>query len=149
MKKMSISSPEFSDKGTIPSMFTCDGEDINPPLRFENVPEDAVSIALLVEDSDSVGKDWLHWAVFNIDPSTTVIHDDSVPRGSIEVMTDFGTKGYGGPCPANGIHRYHFKLFALDSILDITEDVTMDEIKQMLDDHTISKAELTGLYSRE
>lgn len=149
MKQMKLTSPAFSDKGNIPLEYTCDGEDVNPPLLFENVPEDAQALALLVEDPDSVGKTWLHWAVININPSTRLVNEDSVPGHGTELVTDFGNLGYGGPCPANGIHRYNFKFFALDKKIEITEDATLEEIYSLMEGKIIEKAELTGLYTRE
>ncbi len=146
---MTLTSSAFQDRGQIPSKYTCDGEDVNPPLEIQNVSEDAQSLALIVEDPDSPGKTWVHWVVFNISPTITRIHEDSVPIGAEEVVTDFGNSGYGGPCPASGIHRYNFKLFALDCRLELTEDVTRDEIEQAMSGHILEKAELTGLYTRE
>ena len=146
---MKITSPAFSDKGKMPSQYTCDGEDINPPLVFENVPEEAVSLTLLVEDPDSVGKTWLHWAVVNINPHTKFANEDSVPGHGTELVTDFGNASYGGPCPANGIHRYNFKLFALDTTLDLTEDATLEEIYSAMEGSVVEKAEIMALYSRE
>jgi len=149
MKQMTVSSPAFNDNGRIPPVYTCDGEDINPTLEFHDVPEEAHSLTLIVEDPDSPGKTWVHWVLFNINPHTNILHEDSVPDGAIETVTDFGNKGYGGPCPANGIHRYKFKLFALDTLLDLTEDVTRDEIEDAMENHILESAELTGLYTRE
>lgn len=146
---MSITSPVFGDREKIPSDYTCDGEDINPPLTFQDVPDDAQSLTLIVEDPDSPGKTWTHWAVFNIDPHTTEIPEDSVPPDATETVTDFGEKGYGGPCPATGVHRYSFKLFALDTTLSLTEDATREEIAEAMEGHIIEQAELTGLYTRE
>lgn len=146
---MSVTSPAFEHNTKIPSNYTCDGEDINPPLEFVNVPEEAQSLVLIVEDPDSVGKTWTHWVVFNISPQLIKLEEDTVPRGAVETVTDFGNKGYGGPCPANGIHRYNFKLLALDTILDYTEDITRDELLEGIEKNIIETAELTGLYSRE
>jgi Raf kinase inhibitor-like YbhB/YbcL family protein len=146
---MQLKSSAFTNNGSIPSTYTCDGEDINPPLEFVNVPEDAQSLVLIVEDFDSVGKNWVHWILINIDPKTTHIREDSVPEGAIECITDFGDTGYGGPCPASGPHRYSFKLYALDAILDVTEDVTREEIEHVMQGRIIEKAELIGIYSRE
>ncbi len=146
---MTLTSPVFGDRQRISSVYTCDGEDINPPLEFHNVPDDAASLALIVEDPDSVGKKWTHWVVFNINPHAAGIHEDTVPDGSIEVVTDFGEKGYGGPCPPTGTHRYCFKLFALDITISATEDITREEIEELMEGHIIEQAELIGLYSRE
>ncbi len=149
MKHLTIKSPAFSEKERIPSEYTCDGEDVNPPLVFENVPDDARSLALIVEDPDSPGKTWTHWVVFNIPPEIIAIQEDSVPTGSEEAMTDFGKIGYGGPCPHSGTHRYHFRLYALDITLSLTEDVTHEEILNAIEGHILDEAVLVGLYSRE
>lgn len=149
MQKMSIISPVFKNHGTIPSEYTCDGEDISPPLYFENVPEDAQSLTLIVEDPDAPGKTWVHWVVVNIDPHTTRVLEDSVPNGGLEAMTDFGHAGWGGPCPPSGPHRYYFKLYALDTTLDITEDITRSEVEHAMEGHILEKAELIGIYARE
>lgn len=149
MKQLNISSSAFADRGKIPSKYTCDGEDVNPPLVFENVPEDAQSLVLIVEDPDAPGKTWVHWVVFNISPHVSGISEDSVPSGGMEAVTDFGKAGYGGACPPSGTHRYYFKLYALDTTLDVTEDVTREELEHAMQRHILDKAELVGLYSRE
>lgn len=146
---MRITSPAFSHNQTIPNKYTCDGEDINPPLVFQDVPEEAQSLVLIVEDPDAPGKVWVHWVVFNISPHAKGIGEDSVPEGSIEGVTDFGHAGYGGPCPPSGPHRYFFRLYALDTILDANEDITKQELEQMIEPHIVEKAELLGLYTRE
>lgn len=146
---MQITSSAFQNNGRIPSDYTCDGEDINPPLEFKNVPEDSQSLVLIVDDPDAPGKTWVHWLVFNIDPTTIIVHEDSVPTGGIEAMTDFGHTGYGGPCPPAGPHRYRFKLYALNITMDLTEDITKQELEHAIDGHIIEKTELTGLYARE
>lgn len=149
MKHLKISSPVFTDRGNLPSKYTCDGEDINPPLEFENIPEDTISLVLTVEDPDSPGKTWLHWTIYNIDPHTEKIHEDTKPPGALECMSDFGQVGYGGPCPSKGVHRYNFKVFALDTTLDLTEDSKLSEIYQAMQGHIIEEAQITGLYTRE
>lgn len=146
---MKITSSAFSDHGTIPHEYTCDGEDISPPLYFENVPDEAQSLTLIVEDPDAPGKTWVHWVVVNIDPATTRVLEDSVPTGGFEAMTDFGHTGWGGPCPPTGPHRYYFKLYALDTTLDITEDITREEVENAMEGHILEKAELVAIYSRE
>lgn len=149
MKHLTITSPQFSERGNIPSKYTCDGENISPPLAIDNIPIDTRSLALLVEDPDSVGKTWIHWILFNINPATTFIPERSVPSRTTQSVTDFGKIGYGGPCPSNGTHRYYFKLYALDTILEQTEDVTREEIGKAMEGHILDKAELVGLYTRE
>ena len=146
---MKIISPAFANNGNIPNTYTCDGEDISPPLEFVDVPEETTTLVLIVEDPDAIGKDWVHWIVFNIDPHTTKVHEDSIPTDGIQAVTDFGHDGYGGPCPPSGIHRYLFKLYALGTTLHVTEDVTKPELEHAMEGHIIEKAELIGLYSRE
>ena len=149
MKHLLILSTEFQNNSTIPTKYTCDGEDVNPPLDFLNVPEDTQSLTLIVEDPDAPGKTWVHWLVFNISPHVTHIVEDSIPSKGEEGVTDFGKAGYGGPCPPNGPHRYYFKLYALDQKLDLTEDVRKEEIEHAMLGHIIEKAELIGIYARD
>jgi Raf kinase inhibitor-like YbhB/YbcL family protein len=149
MTHLTITSPQFEDRNVIPSKYTCDGENINPPLAFDNIPHDTKSLALIVEDPDSVGKTWVHWILFNINPATSFIPERSVPSRTVQGVNDFGKIGYGGPCPVNGTHRYYFKLYALDVILDETEDITREELERAMENHIIEKAELVGLYVRE
>lgn len=149
MTQMQIKSTVFENNGHIPSRYTCDGEDVNPSLEFVNIPEDTQSLALIVEDPDAPGKTWVHWVVFNIDPHASHVGEDSVPGHGIEAVTDFGRTGYGGPCPPSGPHRYNFKLYALDTKLDLTEDVTRDELDHAMERHIIEESILTGIYTRE
>ena len=146
---MKITSPAFNNNEMIPAEYTCDGEDINPTLRFTDVPEDIKSLALIVDDPDAVGKIWSHWVVLNIPPETEEIHEDSVPAGSILAMNDFGHTQWGGPCPARGTHRYRFKLYALDGEPEFDEDMTTSEIEEAMKPHVIDEASLVGLYSRD
>lgn len=149
MNHLKISSPAFKNNEYIPSKYTCDGEDINPELIIENIPEDTQSMVLTVEDPDSQGKTWLHWALYNISPTTQRIFEDSIPPGAAECVSDFGSTGYGGPCPASGIHRYNFKLFALSSEVELTEDATLEEIYSTIKNYIIEETQLMGLYTRE
>lgn len=149
MKSLQIISPAFENKGNIPHKYTCDGEDVNPPLEFINVPSDTQSLVLIVDDSDSPGKAWIHWMVVNIDPTITKVREDSIPGHGIQAVSDFGEAGYGGPCPANGPHRYNFRLFALDKKLDVTQDLSRIELEEAMHPHILDQAELVGLYSRD
>lgn len=149
MRQLKLRTSAFKNKERVPAKYTCDGEDVNPPFAFEDVPAEAQSLAFLVEDPDSKGKTWLHWAVYNIDPGATGIREDSIPMAGMECMSDFGHVGYGGPCPAQGTHRYNFKLFALDTRLDLSEDATLEEIYEAIEGHVIESDQITGLYSRD
>lgn len=145
---MELTSPAFEGDSSMPADFTCDGQNINPPLDILDVPRDASSLVLIVEDPDAVGGTWTHWTVWNIDPSTTMIPENSVPEGAVEGETSFGQSGYGGPCPPEGTHRYYFKIYALDTNIDLTPETSRDLLDQTIEGHVIEKAEIIGLYSR-
>lgn len=145
---MKIKSPAFKHTGSIPSKYTCDGKDISPPLEIEEVPEETKSLVLIVDDPDAPVGIWTHWTVWNIDPKVKKIEEDSIPKGGKEGMTNFGSTGYGGPCPPGGEHRYFFKLYALDTMLELDSSVEADELEEEMESHIIEKAELVGLYKR-
>ena len=146
---MLLTSPSFNHNEKIPPKFTCDGPSINPELHILNVPDEAKSLALIMDDPDAPGRTFTHWLVWNIDPKTTIIKQESKPPGSIEGQTDFGRTGYGGPCPPSGTHRYFFKLYALGAILNLSEGSDKKTLEQEIQEHLIEKAELVGLYSRK
>lgn len=137
----------FKDNERIPSRYTCDGENVNPPLKFFNVPENAKSLALIMEDLDSPSKIWVHWTIWNISPEKTQMESDGLSNTE-EGLNDFGECGYGGPCPHFGTHRYQFKLYALDTVLNLPSGSTKDEFETAATRHIIDKAFLTGTYSR-
>ncbi|PIQ74060.1 MAG: YbhB/YbcL family Raf kinase inhibitor-like protein [Candidatus Portnoybacteria bacterium CG_4_8_14_3_um_filter_44_10] len=115
---------------------------------MNNIPEGTKSLVLVVDDSDSSVGTWIHWVVWNIDPKTVTIESGSVPSGAIEGLTSFGNIGYGGPCPAGGAHRYIFKLFALDTSLELKYGAAYQELDQMMSGHILARAELVGRYER-
>jgi len=148
---MEIKSGRFKEGDTVPTQYTCDGEDVNPFLEFKNVPDEAQSLVLIVDDSDATrGGRFTHWLVWNIPASTTYIPEDSVPDGAVEGKNDFGNLGYGGPCPPRGAkpHRYVFTLSALDAELSLKEGATRTELEVALEGHDIARTTLTGKYSR-
>lgn len=144
---MEITSPEFQHKGNIPKKFTCQGEDVNPSLVISGVPEGARSLILIVDDPDAPGRAWVHWVVFNIAADVVEIDENSVPGK--EGLNDFGRASYGGPCPPSGTHRYFFKLYALDTELDLPENVTKKRLEEEMKGHILEQAELIGLYKKE
>ena len=147
---MRIISTALEQNRNIPELYTCDGNDKNPPLRFEDVPNNAASLALIVSDPDAVGKKpFYHWIVFNLDPRTDQIEEDTLPATGIEGRNDFGKVEYGGPCPPSGTHHYIFTLYALDSPLHLEKGATAEEVIKATKGHTIETAELVGLYSRK
>lgn len=145
---LSLTSPVFGHLKTIPKKYTCDGENINPPLEISGVPQEAKSLALIMDDPDAPHGTWVHWVMWNIDPKTIGIAEDSVPSGAVEGMTSFGEPGYGGPCPPDREHRYFFKLYALDSDISLPSSVTKEQIEAELDGHVLGLTELIGLYER-
>jgi len=145
---MKISSSTFANNSFIPSKYTCDGQDINPSLKIENVPAEAKSLVLIVDDPDAPMGTWVHWTVWNINPETTEILENSLPKEAVEGMTDFGKPGYGGPCPPSGTHRYFFKIYALDRILALEKGSSLEKLGEEMKDHILDKTQLIGLYQR-
>ncbi|MFA5792866.1 MAG: YbhB/YbcL family Raf kinase inhibitor-like protein [Candidatus Gracilibacteria bacterium] len=145
---MNISSTAFQEGQTLPAKYTCQGDDINPPLNFAEVPETAKSLALIVDDPDAPSGTWTHWTAWNIDPSQTQINEDSVPKNAIEGTTSWGSAGWKGPCPPSGSHRYYFKLYALDQMLNLNETAKVDELLKAMDGHIIDKASLQTYYQK-
>lgn len=144
---MVLSSLAFENNGTIPSEYTCDGSNISPPLTITNVPTNAQSLALIVEDPDAPRGTVTHWIVWNMPPQKSqFVKGEKIdfPQG----ITVFGTTGYGGPCPPSGTHRYFFKLSALDTILQIGNGSTKENLVQAMDGHVLEQATLIGKYSR-
>jgi Raf kinase inhibitor-like YbhB/YbcL family protein len=148
MSDMTLSSPAFQGNGLIPSKHTCDGRDTSPPLSIGNMPEGTKSLALIVDDPDAPAGTWVHWVVWNIPPGTREIPEGSAPAGAAQGLNDFRKRGYGGPCPPSGTHRYFFKLYALDSRLDPGRDATKADLESAMKGHLLGKAELVGIYSR-
>lgn len=145
---MKITSSVFQHNQFIPSKYTCDGENVSPPLSFLDVPDNIKSLVLIVDDPDAPSKTWVHWTVFNIDPAVKEVTEDSVPQDGVEGMTDFGTRGYGGACPPSGTHRYFFKLYALDTVLNLNSNSDKKAIEQAMQNHILQSCELVGLYKR-
>ena len=149
MGSFQISSPVFKHNQMIPSKYTCDGEDVNPPLFIGNAPPEAKSLALIADDPDAPAGIWVHWVLWNIDPKTTEIGESSVPAGAHQGTTDFRMQRYGGPCPPSGTHRYFFKLYALDTAIDPGKGATKAGLERAMKGHVIAQAELIGLYKRK
>ena len=145
---MNITSPAFNHNQQIPAKYTCDGEDVNPELIFGEVPAGAKSLVLIVDDPDAPAKTWVHWVVFNIKPEVKSVGENTVPQGWLEGVTDFGQEGWGGPCPPAGVHRYFFKLYALDMELDLESGATKAEVETTMAGHILAQAELVGVYER-
>lgn len=151
---MKLTSKAFDNNGIIPTQFTCDGKDISPSLSWSETPADTKSLALICDDPDAPGKIWVHWVVYNLLPSTRCL-PEAVPAGSkiaeggFQGINDFKKLSYGGPCPPGGTHRYFFKLYALDRMLDLQPGATKAELEVAMKGHTIDRGEIMGYYSRK
>lgn len=143
--KINISSQAFLNGQTIPSTFTCNSDNINPPLSFDRVPGDAKSLVLIVDDPDASTPAFNHWLVFNIDPNTTNIEQGKIPN-ALEGTNDFGELKYMGPCPT-GTHKYYFRVYALDTMLSLNEGAKRLDIDAAMQDHILAQGEFFGVYS--
>jgi len=151
MSDLTLSSSSFQNSEAIPSQYTCDGKNINPPLSISGVPSGTQSLVLIMDDPDAVkpaGHVWDHWVVFNIQPTINNIQEGEEPEGTPGI-TSSGVLKYGGPCPPDGEHLYFFKLYALDSMLELDEGVTKKDVEDAMQDHVIEETQLTGTYIRQ
>jgi Raf kinase inhibitor-like YbhB/YbcL family protein len=153
-QSLSLESDAFLNNSTIPAEFTCDGADISPALTWSNSPEETKSFALICDDPNAPGVTFTHWIVYNI-PTSIKDLDKNMPiqlvlnSGASQGKNDFGEIGYSGPCPPRSItHHYYFKLYALDSMLDISAGVTKIQLVSAMRGHILGSAELIGIYSR-
>lgn len=152
---MEIHSPAFNAGEPVPQRYTCDGDDISPPLAWSDVPEGTQSLALICDDPDAPGGTFAHWAVFDMPPHLAGLPEGysspAKPGGYGTGRNDFGRSGYGGPCPPNGhgIHHYHFRLLALDADrLELDNSHTVAELEARLREHLLMERELVGTYER-
>jgi len=146
MRDLVVRSPVFESNKLIPAKYSCDGDDVNPPLTVENVPEDAKSLVLIIDDPDAPMGVWNHWLVWNIPAGTREIEENSVP--GVQGKNTGGRRRYGGPCPPSGTHRYFFKVFALDVELDLDAGAKKKDVENAMRGHVLAKGELLGLYHR-
>lgn len=144
--KMKLMSREFENNKFIPKKFTCQGEDTNPALLIEGIPDGAKSLALIVDDPDAPMGTWVHWVVYDI-PIISRINEGSIPGK--QGMNDFRRLDYGGPCPPSGTHRYFFKIYALDKTLNLREGIAKKELEKAMEGHILDKTELIGLYKKK
>ena len=150
---LEIYSTEFSEGEMIPTRYTCDGPDVSPDLSWSAVPETAKSLALICDDPDAPMGTWVHWVLFNIPPSASgltaeIPSDAALENGARNGTNDFGRLGYGGPCPPGGTHRYYFKLYALDTELNLDSGVTKDQLLEAMQGHILAEGQLMGTYKR-
>jgi hypothetical protein len=136
----------FEHNGHIPVKYTCDGDDINPPLNIEGIPDGTQSLVLIMDDPDAPMGTWDHWIVWNI-PASGKIEENSAP--GIEGVNSWRKNNYGGPCPPSGTHRYFFKVYALDTKLNLPTSANKKDVEKAMQSHILAEGELIGLYSRQ
>lgn len=146
---MKITSSAFENGEKISSKYTCDGEDMNPPLRIEDIPSNTKSLCLIVEDPDAPGGTFVHWLLWNISPDGLKIEEGKAPEEAIKGRNDFDKRGWGGPCPPSGSHRYFFRVYALKDVLDLSPSSEKKELMQAMEGHIEDKAEIMGVYEKE
>jgi Raf kinase inhibitor-like protein, YbhB/YbcL family len=146
---MKITSSAFQEGGEIPSKFSRNGGNVNPPLRIEGTPTSAKSLVLVVDDPDAPVGLFTHWLVWSIDPKTTEIPEKGVPKGAVQGTNDYPNLGYGGPQPPSGTHRYYFKIFALDQTLDLRPGAKRLELDKAMSGHVVAQGQLMGRYTRQ
>jgi len=154
-KKMAITitSTAFTEGSMIPQDYTCDGEDISPPLIWSGVPDGTKSLALICDDPDAPMGTWVHWVLFNIpahimELPTKIPPEKIIQNGAKHGMNDFRKLGYGGPCPPGGTHRYYFKLYALDTEINLEAGITKAQLLKTMEGHILAEGQLMGRYSR-
>jgi Raf kinase inhibitor-like YbhB/YbcL family protein len=145
MKELTVKSPAFENNKLIPSKYTCDGEEVSPPLTVEGIPEKTKSLALIMEDPDAPAGLFIHWLVWNIPPSNE-IQENSVP--GTEGLNTNKKNSYHGPCPPGGTHRYYFKVYALDTHLNLGAFSEKEVLENAMQNHILAHGELIGLYRR-
>ena len=154
---LSITSSAFTHGAEIPARFTCQGEDIAPPLKWDGVPENATSLVLIVDDPDAPDPEaprmtWVHWVLYNLPAESTGLPEAAtaadLPSGTKEGLNDWKRTGYGGPCPPIGRHRYFHKLYALDTLLPDLKSPTKAAVESAMQGHIVGQAELVGTYQK-
>ncbi len=152
--KFTITSPAFKEGELIPKKYTCDGQNISPPLEWQLAPSNTKSLALIADDPDAPMGTWVHWVIFNIPPTATgfpenVPTKDSLPNGAVQGRNDSRGIGYDGPSPPGGTHRYFFKLYALDTMLKLSSGITKAALLKAMEGHIMAQTQTMGRYSRK
>jgi len=148
-----LTSPAFEDGVMIPGKYTCDGDDVSPQLNWEDIPDGTQSIAIIMDDPDAPRGTWVHWVIYNIEPDTNELHenidtDEVVNSGALQGKNSWGNIGYGGPCPPGGVHRYFFKIYALDAETLTEPGATKEDLLESIRGHILDQGELMGRYER-
>ena len=146
IKNLVIQSAAFANNGHIPPKYTCDGENVNPPLEIRDIPEDTKSLAIIVDDPDAPSGLFTHWLAWNISPEEQIVERSNQGTSG---MNDFGKTGYGGPCPPSGAHHYYFKVYSLDRELHLTAGESRAALLEAMEGHILATGELMGRYKRK
>lgn len=151
--EITVTSSAFSQAGMFPSKYTCDGQNISPPLKWRGIPETTKSIALVFDDPDAPAGTWVHWVIWNIpkdksELAENIPADERLADGSVQGINDFGKHGYGGPCPPGGTHRYYFKIYALDEKLALAAASSKKHLLKAMQGHILAQGQLMGKYKR-
>ena len=145
---MTITSSEFTAGQPIPSTYTCQGKNTNPPLVIDSIPDQTQSLALIMDDPDAPSGTFTHWVTYNLPPGTTEITAHALPTGAAEGLNDSGGTDYVGPCPPSGTHRYYFRVWALDTTLNLPAGASRKQVESAMTNHQIGHAELMGTYQK-
>jgi Raf kinase inhibitor-like YbhB/YbcL family protein len=150
---MKLTSTAFSEGGMIPAQYTCNGPDVSPPLNWEDVPEETKSLALIADDPDAPVGTWVHWVLYNLPADTHELQEDLpktkvLPNGAMQGTNDFRKIGYNGPCPPGGTHRYFFKLYALDELVDLNPGARKKDLLDAMKGHILAECQIMGKFSR-
>ena len=149
---MILESEAFANGELIPRRYTCDGDDMSPALSWREAPTETASFALVVDDPDAPKGTWVHWVLFNVAASENGLDEDaekgSLLEGAVEGVNSWGQRGYGGPCPPSGTHRYFFKLYALDRRLQLGAGASADDVAEAIEGRVLAEAALMGRYAR-
>ena len=150
---LQITSSAFAEGQLIPKKYSCDGENVSPPLAWSGVPPEASTLALIADDPDAPAGTWTHWIVFNLPASATglpeaVAATNKLENGALQGTNSYRKVGYGGPCPPGGTHRYYFRLYALDAPLTLSNGATAKDVQAAMQGHILATAELMGRYKR-
>ena len=146
--EFAVTSPAFTEGQPIPPRFTADGPDLSPELVLENAPEGVISFALIMDDPDAPVGTWVHWVVWNLPGDSRTIPEGSLPSAAVEGRNGWGRSDYGGPAPPSGTHRYFFKVYALDTTLDLPRSTDKAGLEGAMRGHVLAEATLMGTYSR-
>ena len=146
IKNLVVQSVAFANNGHIPSKYTCEGDNINPPIEISDIPEETRSLAIIMEDPDAPAGDFTHWLLWNISPSEEIAENTNQGTSGIN---DFGKTGYGGPCPPSGAHHYYFKVYALDKELSITAGENKNALLEAMNGHILATGELLGRFKKK